>query len=192
MGALSNDFFEVASRAAHEGRLEEDEHYTFVRKGNDGESLRVNLSKSHDIVKRYAREYDVSEEILDDRGSYNDRLQDCTGAAYQTHYRQLSPPVGRCVGIDPKMAEESLDGFSRSDWDQTFTSPRGESLHAVGDLQEYLCELIEEYDVEDVGMLKGIARTEHSSLDLERVKAGLDRLKTNGAVMEDSDGLHVV
>jgi hypothetical protein len=108
-------FFEVLGRAANEGYLEADNHYTFVREGQPDEELRVNLNRSFDKVVRYAREHDVGEDLLNTADDYRERIKEANEEAtsYISAYSQKTPPISKCVGLHVEFAEEELDGFER-------------------------------------------------------------------------------
>lgn len=108
-------FFEVLGRAANEGYLEADNHYTFVREGQPNEELRVNLNRSFDKVVRYAREHDVGEDLLNTADDYRERIKEANEEAtsYISAYSQKTPPISKCVGLHVEFAEQELDGFER-------------------------------------------------------------------------------
>ena len=90
------EFVELLGRAAVNGYLEEDVHYTIV-KANE---LRINVSRGHDRVSKFIRDHDLTGvDLFDNSGDYTARFRD-SDADWITCVGQNSPPVGRAVGID--------------------------------------------------------------------------------------------
>lgn len=119
---------DVASRAARVGAIGEDDCYTFVRKGSDTEELRINLRTTFDAVKKYAREHEVSEDLLNNKSDYDSRLRDDEdNIEWLTCRSQESPPVGCAIGVDPEIAAQEIDGFGRWMWDEDVEGSRPDS-----------------------------------------------------------------
>lgn len=110
---------DVASRAARAGYLKEDDSYTFVHKGKPNEELRINLATAFDLVKRYAHDHEISEDLLNNKHDYDSRLKDDgENIEWLTARSQNSDPIGRAIGIDTDLAEDIVDGFGRWMWDE--------------------------------------------------------------------------
>ena len=111
---------EIIARAANEGELEYDKHYTVVHQGTEDAEVRVHLAKSFDRLTRYVRDYDVSVELLDSASDYRQRLQEMAedDEGYITTYGQNSHPIGRSMGIHMERAAEALEGFHESDFSE--------------------------------------------------------------------------
>jgi hypothetical protein len=113
-----DSFFELAARAAQHEYLEEGEHFKFVHAGEPEEELRINMATSYDKVARYAREHDVSEDLLNSKDDYRERLRDLVDEddSYVEKYSYPTTGLGRCIGIRWEDAVESLDDFDKGMW----------------------------------------------------------------------------
>jgi hypothetical protein len=137
-------FVELASRAATEGYLEADKHFTLVNEGQTNEQLALKLSSVHDRVSKYVRDHGLdSEDLLNNAGDYRDRMSeqaDDNGSYVITH-SQKTPPLARCARLDTEMASGQLE-FSRlafgaeplDDEDEAGTSDDGNEPNGGGDV----------------------------------------------------------
>lgn len=126
-------FFEVAARAAKHGYLEEGEHYAVVREGKPNEELRINLPTAFDKITRYAREHDVSEDILNSYQDYRERIKDdLNGDGYLVTYSQPTNDLGRCIGLDMAAAANALDNFGKSMFVNVSINGDDESIVTTG------------------------------------------------------------
>jgi hypothetical protein len=108
-------FVELASRAATEGYLEADKHFTFVNQGQANEQLALKLSSVHDRVSKYVRDHGLdSEDLLNNAADYRDRMGEQADDAdsYIITHSQKTPPLARCARLDTEMAADQLE-FSR-------------------------------------------------------------------------------
>lgn len=109
-----DEFVRLCSLAAMDNELEEDRHYTRTYDRNAGSEIRVNLSRAYPKVAQYVRNHglDDTTELLD-KGDYQQRFGEGVedDSSYVTAHSQNSPPVSRCVGIDPQQAADDVDGF---------------------------------------------------------------------------------
>lgn len=103
-------YMDLFSRAADDGMLELDEHYTFVYKGTEQEKLRFNIRKSHDKIRKYAKEHDLEETIYD-RQDYHSRFEEQAERddSYVETVRQNTPPIARCIGVYMDELSKQLD-----------------------------------------------------------------------------------
>lgn len=109
-------YVQLVARAAVNGELEDGTHYK-VSKANDAdEELRVNVSKAHDKITKYANDHDITEDLLAQAKDYRSRFKEEfeTENTYVLSYSQPTPPINRAVGIDMRRAEQKLEGFDRS------------------------------------------------------------------------------
>lgn len=105
----------LLARAAVNGELEPNTHYKVVKENQPDEELRVNIAKVHDKITKYARDHDITEDLLAQAKDYRSRFEEEyeTDSSYVVSYSQFTPPINRAVGIDMRRAEEKLDDFDR-------------------------------------------------------------------------------
>lgn len=105
-------FVELAARAATEGYLEAEQHYTIVKRGTAEEQIALKLSRAFDAVSKYARDYALDgEDMLNSATDYRDRINEAAekSGTYVTAASKLSRPLNRCVRIDTADATDQLD-----------------------------------------------------------------------------------
>lgn len=162
---------EVASRAAADGYLEEDTQYTFVRKGKSNEELRLNLGNTFDKVKKYAKDHDVSDDLLNNKSDYDERLRnEGETINWFTCRKQQTPPVGSALGIDPDIAESEIDGFGRWMWDSEVEGSQGDewqrlATNAEGRVNVTFEVTHRETDTPDSMAEKGVIADESKAMD---------------------------
>jgi hypothetical protein len=101
-----DEFIELLGRAAMDGYLEENEHYTFI---HDGKILRFNLSRCYDKVRKYHSDHGLSATLFE-VSEYRSRLKDENdGRGYVETISQNTPPINRSVGIYLEEASEVVD-----------------------------------------------------------------------------------
>lgn len=97
------EFLHLAAEGVEDGTLvsldqggEDDAHYKFVHKDTPRERLRINLSRVIETFEENNRESSVSLDAVRDfaREAVDDENAPVTG------YRQYTPDVGRCIGVD--------------------------------------------------------------------------------------------
>ena len=115
--------------AALDEYLDEGKHYKVVKAGKSGEQLRVNLNRAHDKVLRYIREHGADVDVLSAVDDYKTRFKEQydRGDGYVVNWSQNTPPIGRCIGIDMRIADEEIAGFERSVFVDGADSEDGES-----------------------------------------------------------------
>ncbi|PHQ39916.1 hypothetical protein DJ69_03605 [Halorubrum persicum] len=108
-------FIELTSRAANEGYLEDETHYTFVNEGKPDEQLALKLSSVYDRVSKYVADHGLDgEDLLNNAADYRDRMAEHAddAASYVTTHSQYTPPLARCARINTALAEDQIE-FSR-------------------------------------------------------------------------------
>jgi len=105
-------FVELAARAAAEGYLEAEQHYTVIKRGTPEEQIALKLSRTFDAVSKYARDYGLDgEDMLNSATDYRDRIREAADKreSYVVSASKLSRPLNRCVRIDAGSASAQLD-----------------------------------------------------------------------------------
>lgn len=121
-------YVQLLTRVTLDGDLEDGTHYHVVDEGGPDEELRVNVSRAHDKITKYAREHDINEDILAKASDYRNRFKEAheRDETYVTAYSQNTHPINRAVGVDMRMAEDGLEDFDRDVF--THTKPDVDAL----------------------------------------------------------------
>jgi hypothetical protein len=109
-------YVQLLSRVALDDRLKRGTHYKIVDEDGPDEELRVNISRAHDKVTKYARDHDITEDLLSQSKDYKNRFKEANDRqeSYVVNYSQNTPPISRAVGIDIERAAAELEDFNRS------------------------------------------------------------------------------
>ncbi|WP_336345313.1 hypothetical protein [Halalkalicoccus ordinarius] len=109
--------FDIASRAASDNMLKPEVHYKVASENE----LRINLSKSLDKIRKYAREHDLSEDILGSVEDYYGRMRDGPEkypyiGLYDGEPKKKERDIGWSIFIDIGKAEREIENFRGDDF----------------------------------------------------------------------------
>jgi hypothetical protein len=182
-------FIELFERAVAADYLEGDQHYRIIHEGQPNEELRINVRRAYDVLSRYARDHDLSnEELLSNANDYQKRFREAKQKAdsYVRTHSQNTPPIGRCVGISTVHAMDELD-FDRNTFDldalEGDKTPQKELIEKVASVIGTHADSGDGFaDRDEVVEAMG------DNHDADRVENAIDNLKARGVVYKPPDG----
>lgn len=185
-------FLGVASRAAYEDYLEENEHYAIVNRNSGRTTLVVDLESSFDQVRRYARDHDVSgEDLLDNPLDYRGRIRDAEerDGSYILDTSRKARPIGRGFAVDVGRAEESVDTFTI----RRFADPDGDGSNPPittpkGQVRLHIADTYEPGATFTVGELAG----ELDEFSPDEVEHQLEKAVSDGVLHYNGDEYEVL
>ena len=175
-------FVELAARAAAEGYIEEDEHYTVVKEGTPEEEIALKLSRTFDAVSKYARDYALDgEDMLNTAKDYKDRIKEAAdkSGSYINDHSKNTRPLNRCVRIDSAAATDQLT-FDPSAFGAAPIDDDAPPAHAT----RAIVELVTEADA-PLSLSSIIQRVEIP--DAEKAREDFEKAKADGRIIEVCD-----
>lgn len=189
-----DEWVELVERAAAMDYLEEGTHYSIVHEGKRDEQLRLNGRKTFDAVSKYLRDHGLERsDVLSDWQDYHKRFAEAAEDG-DNYVQEVSIPtegIGRAVGISTVKAMRKLEfdrqtfGLQQMDHDK---APQAELLKTLKSTIRTHAAAGDSKFAEKKEVLDKVAKNH----DRERVKNGLEKLLTNGGVIEPKHGELVV